>query len=97
MNILALNHHEDHLPAGDHRFQLQPGARYVIFISAENGGATSLLTKHRDTDTEGVEDPDFVSGEVYSTVYYSPKGTYLYITLAGEEVVTIRLHKNPED
>ncbi len=97
MNILALNNHAAHLPAGEHRFELQGGAQYAFFISAENGGPTAIIAKHRDSSTTGAIPEDFVSGDAFAARYDHPLDTYLYITLAGEEFVSIRIQRNPQE
>lgn len=97
MNILAFNHYSSHLPAGEHRFELQSGAQYALFISAENGGATAIIAKHRDSSTTGAIPEDFISGDAFAARYDHPLDTYLYITLAGEEFVSIRIQRNPSE
>lgn len=96
MNTPVTNYFEGRLPAGAHRFDPLSAARYVVMITGENGGPTSLLLKDKPSDTNGVADPDFTSGEPYAALIDIPLGTSIYLTLAGEEFVSIKISRRPD-
>lgn len=96
MNIPLAGYYKGKLPAGTHRFDPVAGASYVVMITAENGGPTSLLIKDQPSDTNGVTDPLFVSGEAYAALVDIPLATSLHITLAGEEFVSLKISRRPD-
>jgi len=92
----VLSQFNDELPAGDHVFRLVAAADYVMKITANNGGPTALSFKDLATDSDGIEDAEFVSGAAYASVVTVPLGSRLYITLAGAETVSFRLYRRPD-
>lgn len=80
------------LPAGTHHFRLSKGFRYALLVSAENGGATSVLLKSKWSDTNGVAPEFFESGEAFGAHFPAPIDSILEIILAGEETVHLVRH-----
>lgn len=80
------------LPAGTHHFRLSKGFRYALLVSAENGGASSILLKSKWSDSSGVEPDFFEPGEAFGAHFPVPIGSILEIVLAGEEAVHLVRH-----
>lgn len=97
MNFKAHNHFTQEVEAGTHSFEVLGGAQYVIAVTAENGGPTEFGFKDKGSDTTIFSPENFTSGEAIATVADAPLGTRLYITLAGEEFVSIRIQRRPDE
>ncbi len=94
--INVTSYYEEVLPAGDYVFRFLDASDYVAAITAENGGADSLVFKSKASDTTGFEDVDFIATEAYATILSVPFGRRLYVTLAGEETISFRIHRRPD-